>query len=143
VSVELPIKRKSGSVVEMNAHPNEGKAAVTQLWVEKRFGHFTLMRARPHTGRQHQIRIHLAATGYPLAVDHLYGRRCRLDGAQLNAIVGGRARAKHGPALDRCPLHAASIRYAHPATGEPMSQEAPLPEDLRRFVNLLEHEDPA
>jgi 23S rRNA-/tRNA-specific pseudouridylate synthase len=124
--------------------PNQkrGKPAETHLVLERRFGHFCLVQAAPLTGRQHQIRVHLAAIGYPLAVDFLYGRRERLDGREFNRIVGRPELPPERTLLDRCPLHAARIEYRHPQSGEPMAAEAPLPSDMKRVLEALESHDP-
>jgi tRNA pseudouridine32 synthase/23S rRNA pseudouridine746 synthase len=81
----------------------------------------SLVEAVPETGRTHQIRVHLAWAGTPLAVDPDYGEEGPL-------AVGSEA------LLARTPLHAASLELRHPATGEPLRLEAPLPEDMRRAI---------
>jgi tRNA pseudouridine32 synthase/23S rRNA pseudouridine746 synthase len=88
-------------------------------------GPLALVEALPETGRTHQIRVHLAAAGIPLAVDPDYGERGPLlgpDGA---------------PLLARTPLHAARLEVAHPAGGGPLAVEAPIPEDLARALAAL------
>ncbi|MFO7956388.1 MAG: RluA family pseudouridine synthase [Candidatus Brocadiia bacterium] len=142
VRLEIPLERMPGSVVKMRAARDDGKRAVTDVAVAERFGHFTLLRLHPETGRQHQIRVHLAAAGYPLAVDSLYGRRSELTGEDLSGMVGRRTGDLVGLCLDRCPLHAQSIRYRQPATGRPLEQTAPLPADLTELLQLLRREDP-
>jgi 23S rRNA pseudouridine1911/1915/1917 synthase len=132
-----------GSILKMAPDPKHGKPARTHLLTRERFGHFCLVEARPLTGRQHQIRTHLAAIGYPLAVDDLYGRRAELTGADYNAIVGRAAARPEELLLSRLPLHAAAISYRHPVSGEPMSQTAPLPPDLEAFLDLLRRTDRA
>ncbi|BDG07564.1 RluA family pseudouridine synthase [Anaeromyxobacter paludicola] len=81
-----------------------------------------LVEALPETGRTHQIRVHLAAGGFPLAVDPAYG-----EDAPLRTAAGE-------PVLSRTPLHAAGLRLAHPITGAELSLEAPLPPDLSRAL---------
>ncbi len=140
--LDIPLQRMPGSALKMQAARQGGKPASTLVKIAEPFGHFSLLEIRPLTGRQHQIRVHLAAAGHPLAVDHLYGRRDELRGAQFNAILG-RARARADAVLlARCPLHAASVRYRHPGTGEPMEHRSPLPADLARFLELLRKADP-
>jgi len=140
--LDIPLRRMPGSLLKMEAAPAGGKPASSVVRIKERFGHFALLEIRPLTGRQHQIRVHLAATGHPLAVDHLYGRREELRGAGLNAILGRDVAAARAVLLARCPLHAASIRYRHPGTGEPMEQRSPLPADLAWFVEILREADP-
>ncbi len=141
-TLDIPVEREPGSVCQMRAARTKGAHAVTEVQVVQRFGHFTLLRARPVTGRQHQVRVHLAAVGYPLAVDRLYGRRDALTAEDLQRVLGSAVRLpRGGTLLVRCPLHAAAISYAHPATGVPMAHEAPLPADIERVLAVLRKHD--
>ena len=139
--IELPIARQESSVIKMEPNEKNGKASVTNLILRERFGHFSLLEARPETGRQHQIRVHLQSTGYPPLVDFLYGRREILTSEEFGRIIGQADVPGPEVMLDRCPLHAFAISYARPGTGEPMHQEAPVPEDMRSFLELLRQED--
>jgi len=80
-----------------------------------------LLEAQLKTGRTHQIRVHLASSGYPILGDDKYGD------FELNKRI-----AKQG--LKRMFLHAARISFVHPVTEERLRIEAPLPEDLARYV---------
>lgn len=109
-----------------------GKAAVTVVRTLERFegrpwtpGPLALVEALPETGRTHQIRVHLADAGFPLAVDPDYGEARPLAGPD------------GAPLLARTPLHAARLELAHPATGAPLSIEAPLPRDLAAALEAL------
>lgn len=82
----------------------------------------TLVEAFPASGRTHQVRVHLAHLGHPLAFDPDYGERSPLS------APGGRV------LLDRTPLHAASIELLHPVTGGALRVEAPLPGDLQAVL---------
>ena len=79
----------------------------------------TLVEAYPASGRTHQVRVHLAHAGHPLVVDPDYG-----EPAPWRSPGGGAA------ALERTPLHAASLEFLHPVTGQPVRIEAPLPADM-------------
>ncbi len=85
----------------------------------------SLVEAAPSTGRTHQIRVHLAAAGAPLAVDPDYG--------DARPIVDGGGNVL----LARTPLHAAALSLRHPGTGATLAIEAPLPEDLRALMEFL------
>jgi tRNA pseudouridine32 synthase/23S rRNA pseudouridine746 synthase len=84
-----------------------------------------LVEALPETGRTHQIRVHLAWAGTPLAVDPDYG-----DDGPLVDVSGA-------VLLARTPLHAASLELKHPASGEPLRIEVPPPEDMARTIAVL------
>jgi len=142
VELNAPLRRKPGSVIQMEAAPRGGSGAVTRVTLEEEFGHFSLLKLRPLTGRQHQIRVHLAAAGYPPAVDGLYGRRERLTGADLARMVGACGVPAGVPLLERCPLHAAALSYRPPSAAESRLQEAPLPQDMADLLSLLRRVDP-
>jgi len=102
-----------------------GQAAHTIVTRLNRYGDYTLLDAELRTGRTHQIRVHLAASGFPIAGDDKYG-----DDARLAAF------ARLG--LNRMFLHAHRLEIAHPATGEPLRLEAALPADCSRLLQRLE-----
>ena len=141
LTVEIPLRRSASRIPAVTAGGKSGKHAVTQVALRKAFGHFSLLEIRARTGRQHQVRVHLAAVGYPLAVDSTYGRRDRLTGAEFNEIVRTRKVRPDSVLLDRCPLHAQAIAYRHPASGCPMEISVPMPPDMEEFLSLLEKID--
>jgi 23S rRNA pseudouridine1911/1915/1917 synthase len=126
-----PGNRKKMAVVA----DGRGKAAVTRYRVERRFAdHAALIECRLLTGRTHQIRVHLAHAGHPLIGDPVYGTRA------------GRGVTRLGPAgaaiaaFPRQALHARLLGFIHPATGEKLAFESPLPDDLiglKRNLELL------
>jgi 23S rRNA pseudouridine955/2504/2580 synthase len=118
--------RDGGRMVRVTRAGREASTAFTPLAVSQLA---SLMEARPHTGRTHQIRVHAAALGMPVAGDERYGDRA------FNAAV-----RSHG--LRRLFLHAASLRFAHPLSGEPLLVTAPLPPDLVRVLAALGLEEP-
>jgi 23S rRNA pseudouridine1911/1915/1917 synthase len=112
---------------------SRGKPAVTRYRVERRLGdHAALIECRLLTGRTHQIRVHLAHAGHPLIGDPVYGTRA------------GRAVARLGPtgaaimAFPRQALHARLLGFSHPATGEKLTFESPLPVDMEELKTNLE-----
>ena len=114
--IDLPIGRKEGSAIERCVTPS-GQNARSSYRVLTQSEHFSLVELTPHTGRTHQLRVHMAAIGHPLAGDWLYGTEDR------NLIP-------------RPALHAAFLSVHHPITGELIELTAPLPADMKR---LLEH----
>ena len=119
-----------------------GKLSLTSFVVIERYearGAFpgaALVEARPETGRTHQIRVHLSALGFPCLCDPLYG-----DGKPL-LLSKFKKRWKgdeldERPLLSRAALHALCAEFAHPATGERLRIEAPLPKDMRASITQL------
>jgi 23S rRNA pseudouridine1911/1915/1917 synthase len=88
------------------------KAAHTSYAVERRLAGAALLRCAPHTGRTHQIRLHMAHIGHPLLGDTRYGGPTAYAGRELPGHL----------------LHAAELRLRHPVTGEPLALTSPLPE---------------
>ncbi|HWK61159.1 MAG TPA: RluA family pseudouridine synthase [Eoetvoesiella sp.] len=102
-----------------------GKAAHTIISLKKRYGRYTLLEAELRTGRTHQIRVHLAASGYPIVGDEKYGRD------EVRAQF-----AKQG--FNRMFLHAAHLEIPHPLTGELLDLHAPLPPACEQLLESLE-----
>jgi 23S rRNA pseudouridine955/2504/2580 synthase len=101
-----------------------GQEAHTVFEREQAWREFSLLRAELKTGRTHQIRVHLAHLGFPIAGDDKYGD------SELNKRL---ARA----GLKRMFLHARSVSFKHPATGSMLALEAPLPDELQAFLRTL------
>src|SRR5690606_30962469 len=118
-----------------------GKASETLVRVEARFRRdlpwrgpeLALVRCWPITGRQHQIRVHLAAAGHPIVGDKLYGPSARHSVDFAEGRLTEEARAEL--VLERHALHAAALAFPHPSTGEPLRVEAPLPDDMAELVS--------
>lgn len=108
-------------IVRVNS---EGKPSETRFKIEEKYAFATLIKASPVTGRTHQIRVHTQYAGHPIAFDDRYGDR-EFD-AQL-AGVG----------INRLFLHAAALRFEHPANGETVRIEAPLEPKLRNALIKL------
>jgi len=112
-----------------------GRAAVTDYETVEAFYGFALVKAMPRTGRRHQIRVHLAHIGCPLAVDPLHGPKRRL---RVRALRPDLPRTWKNPVVvGRTPLHASRLRLRHPETGEDVVIESPLPDDVKEALRLL------
>jgi 23S rRNA pseudouridine1911/1915/1917 synthase len=125
--MDLPIARHPHDRKRMSAVRDprrSGREAHTAWRVAARFPKSgrSLLEVRPETGRTHQIRVHLAAAGLPIAGDPVYG---------------GRGRARTEPGLERPALHARVLGIAHPRSGERLRFEAELPEDMRARLAVL------
>jgi len=116
----------------------DGKDALTLVRVVQRFRGYTLLECEPRTGRTHQIRVHLQAKGFPLAVDPLYGRRKALLLSELKSGYRKKPGQVETPLVERLTLHAASLEI--PSVAEPgasLRLEAPVPRDLARALKQL------
>jgi 23S rRNA pseudouridine1911/1915/1917 synthase len=120
--IELPIGRHPRDRKRMSVSTRAARPAQTAWTVRRRFpaAGAALLEVRPETGRTHQIRVHLAATGLPIVGDAVYGR----------------SRGRRF-AIDRPALHAAVLGFDHPCDGERHRFEAPLPPDLVELVDVL------
>jgi 23S rRNA pseudouridine1911/1915/1917 synthase len=113
------------------------RRAVTEWRALERFGaEATLAEVHLHTGRTHQIRVHLAEAGHPLLGDAVYG------GTRREARAFGGPAARAARALGRQALHAARLALDHPRTGERLVFEAPLPADFERALAVLRSQSP-
>jgi 23S rRNA pseudouridine1911/1915/1917 synthase len=113
------IARDPARRTRMTTRTETGRTAYTEYEVLRRLPRFTLLRVRIGTGRTHQIRVHLASIGHPIAGDRLYGAPARIEGL---------------PPLDRCFLHAQKISFDSPATGQRVTVEAPLAPELEAWL---------
>jgi 23S rRNA pseudouridine1911/1915/1917 synthase len=128
--VDSPIGRDPVHRKRMSVRAPRGREARTSWRVVERFDAAALLRVGLHTGRTHQIRVHLASIGHPVAGDPVYGGKRVLPSRRGAA---GEAFAS----LERPALHAARLSFTHPATGERLAFEAPLPADLESVLALL------
>ena len=134
-----PVRRTRMSTrVQENARTAVSHYEVVRR-LETRFGRFTLVRVRIETGRTHQIRVHMASIGHPVAGDTLYGAAGQLTAQQ----GGGGSRAKNDEAeklrLGRNFLHAAELEFPHPVTRKGLALKAQLPVELEAFLSQLEN----
>ena len=117
--------------------PSErGLRAVTRFRVVRRFAEHALVEAVPETGRQHQIRVHLALAGTPLVGDKLYGAGERYFMQACDEGISPELLARFD-GLPRHALHAASLTFPHPASGATITVESPLADDLVAYIAAL------
>jgi len=120
-TVDMPIGRDPRNrlrmaVVDLSQHA--GKAAKTDFEMLSAASGACLVRCNLHTGRTHQIRVHLLSIGHPLVADELYGGRS-VEGLQRQA------------------LHAFRLAFSHPVSGRPLEFALPLPEDMAAVLPAL------
>ena len=132
--IDAPIARSRTNRLKMAVDPIDGKRAVTHVKVLERFSGFTLVECRLETGRTHQIRVHMAHIGHPVAGDPLYGPG--------DTTIRFRVHENDAPrtvafTLNGQALHARLLGLIHPSTGEYMEWEAPLPEYFEELLAQL------
>jgi 23S rRNA pseudouridine1911/1915/1917 synthase len=112
---------------KMSARARRAREAVTRITRARQLRGVTLCQVAIHTGRTHQIRVHLSAIGHPIVGDPLYGGVRRRIPGDLRALQR----------LERPFLHAERLAFAHPRDGRPMEFTAPLPDDLKGILEEL------
>ncbi|MHB9154771.1 MAG: RluA family pseudouridine synthase [Endomicrobiales bacterium] len=117
----------------------KGKESLTAYTVKERFRDFTLLEVEPHTGRRHQIRVHLQSLGHALAVDPEHGGREALFLSEFKKKYKKTGRER--PLLGRLSLHAASITFNDPSSGKRITVESPLPDDFALALKQLRKHD--
>jgi len=133
-----PHPRRPGVMI---VAPSRGRPSQTEWEVVERFRHFALLRCRPLTGRQHQIRVHLKYVGLPLAVDERYGESQALYLSSFKRDYRPSRRGPERPLIDRVTLHAERIVLVHPVHGRHLSLTAPWPKDFKAALNQLRKYD--
>lgn len=118
-TIDLPVGRESQETIRRSVMYEGGKDAVTDVKVLRRYGDYTLVELSLHTGRTHQIRVHLSHIGHPIIGDSLY------DGDAPGLI-------------DRQALHAYRISFLHPVNKERIEIEAPFPKDIETAIAKIE-----
>ncbi len=121
ITIDVPIGRDERNRMRHAVYGSASREAVTHIRVLERFGRYTLVRARLETGRTHQIRVHMAYIHHPLAGDELYGPR-----RQPSSIAGVRVSGQL--------LHAGTLGFVHPGTGEYMEFHSDLPEVFGKVI---------
>jgi 23S rRNA pseudouridine1911/1915/1917 synthase len=118
-TVNAPIGRHPNDRKKMAINERNGKNAITHYKVLERFGNYTYIECQLETGRTHQIRVHMASIAHPLLGDDIYSSH------------------KSPFKLEGQVLHAMTIGFIHPTTGEYVEFEAPLPEYFEKILSVL------
>ena len=121
-TVNAPIGRHPTDRKKMSIHAKNGREAITHYKVLDRFGHYTHIQCKLETGRTHQIRVHMSSIGHPLVGDNVYGpAKCPFSNLQGQT------------------LHAKTLGFIHPSTGEYLEVHAPLPDYFVSLINKLKN----
>ena len=124
--IELAIGRDKKERKKFSAHTARPKESVTEYRVDRRFGKLAAhVLLYPHTGRTHQLRVHLASLGHPILGDQIYGgkRVCTVEGVDIPRVM----------------LHAKTLGFLHPSTGKFQEHTKPFPPDMEGVVLALDN----
>jgi 23S rRNA pseudouridine1911/1915/1917 synthase len=131
--IDLPIGRHPQQRTRQ-AVREDGREALTRIRILERLRTHSYIEARLATGRTHQIRVHMAAIGYPLVGDRRYGARGRVPEAATKAVIEA---IQH---FQRQALHAWQLGFEHPASGEWLEFSTPAPDDMQHLLALLRND---
>lgn len=120
--IDAPIGRDQNDRKKMTVTARNSKEAVTNVKVLRRFNDFTLIECQLTTGRTHQIRVHMKFVGYPIVGDPEYGRKKSFD-------------------CDGQALHAKTLGFIHPTSGEYVEFDSQLPEKMQNVIKQIEEQD--
>jgi 23S rRNA pseudouridine1911/1915/1917 synthase len=133
--IDQPIGRHPRDRKRMSVVARRTRTAATDYRPLERFGVATLLEVRPHTGRTHQIRVHLAASGWPVLADPVYGGAVREVAGDVHK--SDRAALDALRSMPRQALHARRIGFDHPFDGRRIEVEAPLAADIAAVLARL------
>lgn len=117
--VDAPLGRSEKDRKKRTVTTKNSKNAVTNYWVAKRYGKYTLLKLKLQTGRTHQIRVHMKYIGHPVVGDDVYGSKTNKFG--LNGQL----------------LHSKTVGFIHPSTGEYMEFDSELPEYFTKVLRII------
>ena len=129
--IDSPVGRHPVDRKKMSTKSRRGKEAITRWSVVERYGVITLLEVTIETGRTHQIRVHLSASGYAVVGDAVYGSSKRPNSINDNLL---RTKIK---AIKRQALHSATIGFSHPISNDYMEFSSPLPDDMDGLCKYL------
>lgn len=136
-TIQLPLLPDRHRQGRMRVSPESGKPSETLFEVVERWRGYALVRLNPLTGRQHQIRVHLAALKCPIIGDPFYGRGQPLLLSELKPDYKFKEDRPEKPLMGRLALHSSVLTFKHPVTGQPMTVKSPLPKDFQISIKYL------
>ncbi len=136
--IDVPLCESTVTRGKMLAH-KRGKESLTDYKIVKKFRTFSLMYIRLHTGRMHQIRVHMQYLGNPLIVDPLYGNRNQFFLSEIKQKKFNTGKGiEERPILIRQPLHAEKLIFTHPYKSEKIQITSIMPRDMKAVINQME-----
>ena len=124
--ISLAIGRSETDRKKMSTRVRRGKEALTIWKAIEKFRRASLIEAKLRTGRTHQIRVHFASIGHPVLGDRTYGKKIEIETKERGTLT-----------FPRQMLHAESLGFIHPATGEYLEFHSPMPDDMEERIKRL------
>ncbi|WP_449284251.1 23S rRNA pseudouridine(1911/1915/1917) synthase RluD [Luteimonas qiangzhengi] len=135
-TADAPIDRHPRDRLRM-AVRDDGREAITHYRLRERFRAHTVLECRLETGRTHQIRVHMQHQRHPIVGDQLYGGPVKLPKGSSDEVIAGLR------GFRRQALHAETLEFIHPVSGEPVRATAPAPDDLLALIRMLREDSAA
>jgi RluA family pseudouridine synthase len=136
--IDLPLIYDGGKTY-VNLKDKKAKQSITHYQLVKTIGQYSIIECNIKSGRTHQIRVHLAHIGLPLAVDRFYGRNEAIYLSEFKKKkYWKKAEVQERPLVSRLTLHASKLAFEHPITKESISIESGLHKDMRALIKQLE-----
>ncbi len=139
--ISLPLDKHPHIREKYAVRPESGKEAVTTYEVIRQYRGYALVKLMPKTGRTHQLRVHMSAIKHPIVADTMYGGKVMTleQLADGQPVPAGECRLKpNDVVIDRHALHAAELFIRHPQSGKEHHFQAPLTDDMKLLVDLLD-----
>jgi 23S rRNA pseudouridine1911/1915/1917 synthase len=128
--IDIPIGRDRKHRKKISPRTDSPREAVTRFEVVGRYQYFSLLELTLKTGRTHQVRVHLSAINHPVVCDPVYGRKKTPD--KLSKPVHDEIKK-----IKRQMLHAGTLGFVHPSTGEYLEFSSPIPDDMRALIDII------
>ncbi|MCS7229223.1 MAG: RluA family pseudouridine synthase [Candidatus Kryptonium sp.] len=135
--IDIPLSENPKVPGTMRVDYESGKRAITEYKVLEEFENYSLVEARPLTGRLHQIRVHFKAVGHPLAIDSLYGNKSEIFLSEIKRKYKAKEDEVEKPLMSRLTLHALKLGFFHFRRKEYVEFEAGLPKDFESLLKQL------
>jgi pseudouridine synthase, RluA family len=133
---DLPLLADADKLHRSIVDKRRGKECFSRFETVERYEEYSLVRVKPETGRTHQVRVHCAASGYPIVADPLYGDGKSLFLSKIKRGWRGDS-FEERPLLARTGLHAETLKLTHPDNGSELALTAPLPKDMKAAIAQL------
>jgi len=135
--IDIPLSENPKIPGTMRVDYDAGKRSITEYKVLEEFENYSLVEARPLTGRMHQIRVHFKAIGHPLAIDSVYGNKNEIFLSEIKKKYKAKEDEPEKPLMSRLTLHALKLGFFHFRKKEYIEFEAKLPRDFESLLKQL------